>query len=140
MNEPHILAPYFNVLGVKNIDFQGVYNNFLPTIIRYKNENETMHYTLNLIVVNESSMKYKVSVFFGIQIGHFLSVWQPETGFSQYDAENVNSRIWRIMSIWAMSINPKLLTADFYTNRQSEILAAAAASLFHVSAIMTPVM
>ena len=31
---------------------------------RYKNENETMHYTLNLTVVNESSMKYKVSVFF----------------------------------------------------------------------------
>mgnify|MGYP001255088690 CR=1 FL=1 len=63
---------------------------------RYKNENETMHYTLNLIVVNESSMKYKVSVFFGIQIGRFLSVWQPETSCSQCDAENVNSRIRRI--------------------------------------------
>ena len=33
LNEPHILLAYFNHLGVKNIDFQVVYNLFISTIM-----------------------------------------------------------------------------------------------------------
>lgn len=47
-----------------------------------------MHYTVNLIVLSDSARKYKVSVFFGIQIGYILSVWRPETGCGGCDSEN----------------------------------------------------